>query len=233
MVTITATTLDFQQGLNVFRMHLKMTLAVLFIAATLGGTAAAMGQLPAFTRWTLVVAGVFFVYLLVPFSRDYADRPGARASARLRWWGAYALVLLCLTLGVVFTALGMALTLVAGFAIHAFEQAMQGSAATRSLMVVVTALFTAAVGGLFFIFRLRQRLIYGATEAVAGIAIAAHRMSIEPTPGLPTDTGFYFAVLTAGIYLVVRGLDNMHQAVKAGDSLMQRLKKLAFGRVAK
>jgi hypothetical protein len=215
-----------QRGVSVLNMHLKMTLAVLFLTGTMGGLASALGKLQAFTTWTLLIGGIFFIYLLVPFLRDYTGRAGAGASARLKWWAAYALVLLCITLGVTFTVFGMALTIGATAFMRVFELAMQGGAASRSVMVVGTALATAAVGTAFFIFRLRQRLVYGATEAVAGISIAAHRMSIEPTPGIPTDTGFYFAVLTAGIYLVVRGLDNMHQAVKAGDPLLQRLQKL-------
>jgi hypothetical protein len=215
------------KGSNVFWMHLKMTLAVLVLVGTLGGMAAALGGLAAFAKWALLIAGVFFLFLIVPFSRDYLGRAGVPASARLKWWSAYALLLLCVTLGVVFTTLGMSLAVAAGIFVHVYEETVQGSATTRSLMVIVTALFTAVVGGVFFFFRLRQRLIYGATEAVAGVTIAAHRMSVEPTLGLPTETSFYFAVLTAGIYLVVRGLDNMHQAVKAGDPLVERLRAFA------
>jgi hypothetical protein len=85
----------------------------------------------------------------------------------------------------------------------------------RSWLSVLAAALTLAVGALFFWFRLRQRFLYGATEAVAGAAVAAHRLSVEPGQGLPGDGGFYFAILTAGVYLVVRGIDNMHLALGA------------------
>jgi hypothetical protein len=95
---------------------------------------------------------------------------------------------------------------------------MQGGGATRMLMIAATGSVTALLGAAFFMFRLKQRLLYGLTEALAGIAVAAHRVSLERDAGLPTDTGFYFAVLTAGVYLVVRGLDNMHQGLKVENA---------------
>jgi hypothetical protein len=87
----------------------------------------------------------------------------------------------------------------------------------KSWLIAATALITVLLGAGFFVFRLRQRFLYGATEALAGAAVAAHRVSLEPGTALPSETGFYFAVLTAGVYLVVRGLDNMHQAVLNRD----------------
>ena len=90
------------------------------------------------------------------------------------------------------------------------------SVQTRAWLIALAALATLVVGSLFFWFRLRQRFLYGATEAMAGAAVAAHRLSVEPGQGLPGDGGFYIAILTAGVYLVVRGLDNMHQALAGG-----------------
>jgi hypothetical protein len=42
------------------------------------------------------------------------------------------------------------------------------------------------------------------------LAVAAHRTH-EAGVAAVTETGFYLAVLTAGVYLVVRGLDNVYQ----------------------
>jgi hypothetical protein len=86
----------------------------------------------------------------------------------------------------------------------------------RTWLTLLAAVVTLGVGALFFIFRLRQRFLYGATEALAGAAVAAHRLSVEPGQGVPNDGGFYFAVFTAGVYLVVRGIDNMHVALHSG-----------------
>jgi hypothetical protein len=107
------------------------------------------------------------------------------------------------------------------------------SVTTKAWMVVATVSLTAVTGAAFFIFRLRQRFIYGLTEATAGIVIAAHRMNQEPGVGLPSESGFYIALLTAGIYLVVRGLDNMHQAIRAGDPFVDRVRKISARRAGR
>jgi hypothetical protein len=122
------------------------------------------------------------------------------------------------------------LSVASGFA-FGFDAALHVLASYRSptgrgWMIVAVALLTAIVGGAFFVFRLKQRFVYGATETLAGMVIAGHRVSIEPGAGLPSETGFYLAVLTAGIYLVVRGLDNMHQAAAAGDPFFAWVKTL-------
>lgn len=71
-----------------------------------------------------------------------------------------------------------------------------------------------ALGCAFFWIRLKLRFTYGVIEATVGVALAVHRLSAEQQIGLPADTGFYFAMLTASVYLIVRGLDNMHQGWK-------------------
>lgn len=81
-----------------------------------------------------------------------------------------------------------------------------------------------AFGVMFFWIRLKLRFTYGLVEASMGVVFAVHRLSTEQQVGLPTDTGFYLAMLTAGIYLVVRGLDNMHHGWKeAKDPLAKVL----------
>lgn len=77
---------------------------------------------------------------------------------------------------------------------------------------VLVSLAVLMLGACFFWARLRLRFVYGATEAGLGISFAAHRYGAESSISLPSETGFYFAVMTAGVYLVVRGMDNMHQA---------------------
>ena len=84
----------------------------------------------------------------------------------------------------------------------------------RPTALAVGTLVVITAGLLFFWFRLRARFIYGASEALAGVAFAVHRLADEPVVFLPSDNSFYFAMLTAGVYLIVRGLDNMHQAWK-------------------
>jgi hypothetical protein len=72
--------------------------------------------------------------------------------------------------------------------------------------------FLALLGGaILFAFRLKYRAIYGLSEATVGVLIAAQRFA-EPTTN---EAGFSFFIvfLTAGIYLVVRGMDNIHQGI--------------------
>jgi len=67
-------------------------------------------------------------------------------------------------------------------------------------------------GGLFFI-RLRLRFLYGITEVVAGVVVALHKVSTEIADIGSVTAGWSLAFLTAAVYLVVRGLDNMHQGM--------------------
>jgi hypothetical protein len=76
---------------------------------------------------------------------------------------------------------------------------------------ILVGVATAFAGGLLFWVRSKWRVTYGVSEAFAGVAIASHRAYREPSLWTPSDFGFYAAVLTAGIYLVVRGLDNVNQ----------------------
>lgn len=69
---------------------------------------------------------------------------------------------------------------------------------------------TLVVGGVFFCMRLKWRATYGFTEVTAGIYFAFYRAFVEKG-NVPESLEFYFAVLAGGIYLVVRGLDNIHQ----------------------
>ncbi|OYQ38653.1 hypothetical protein CHU94_14470 [Rhodoferax sp. TH121] len=84
------------------------------------------------------------------------------------------------------------------------------------------------IGLVLFLFRVRYRATYGLTEVAAGISIATYKY-IEVSTGThsaaPTDPNLLIALLTAGVYLVVRGLDNMQQGLSAtpADRLLQPL----------
>jgi hypothetical protein len=80
-----------------------------------------------------------------------------------------------------------------------------------SILLTMTATVTS--GGLLFAFRLRARCIYGFSEALAGVTVVVHRVVTTDSKTAVYDVGFFLAILTAGIYLVVRGLDNIHQGL--------------------
>ena len=54
--------------------------------------------------------------------------------------------------------------------------------------------------------------MYGLSEVLVGVSVAVERTTATTASGAsPLDTSFYLAMLTASVYLVVRGLDNIHQ----------------------
>lgn len=84
-----------------------------------------------------------------------------------------------------------------------------GAMIVRKLDSAYQSAVAALLAGIvFFGIRLWFRFWYGAAEVVVGVVVAY--LSYEANVGKPT-TNIFFAVLTAGVYLVVRGLDNVHQ----------------------
>jgi hypothetical protein len=78
---------------------------------------------------------------------------------------------------------------------------------------LVTALITLGAGGLLFYIRSKWRLLYGLTEITVGVIVASYRV-IDADAQAYLHTEFYIAILTAGVYLVVRGMDNVQHATK-------------------
>ncbi|MBE7416711.1 MAG: hypothetical protein HS128_03005 [Ideonella sp.] len=71
------------------------------------------------------------------------------------------------------------------------------------------------VGVFAFWIRLRVRMFYGVTEVAAGLVVALWQVQ-NVEPGKPVlEFGPLLAMLTAGVYLVVRGLDNVYTAWNA------------------
>ncbi len=89
---------------------------------------------------------------------------------------------------------------------------IQAPSLSKNGTIITTLLITLALGFLLFYFRLRLRGVYGITEVLIGLAIAANRVAIENTREVPKSE-FYLAILTASVYLVVRGIDNIHQGL--------------------
>lgn len=76
---------------------------------------------------------------------------------------------------------------------------------------ILTVMGTLLVGGMLFLFRQSYRALYGLTEVLAGVSVALSR---EHSPDANFhESSFYLALLTAGVYLVVRGLDNIGQGI--------------------
>ena len=78
--------------------------------------------------------------------------------------------------------------------------------------IMATSAVTLISGTLLFYVRFKARTLYGLTEAIAGISIASFKF-LETGTNAFLQPNFYLVILTAGVYLVVRGLDNMHQGI--------------------
>lgn len=84
---------------------------------------------------------------------------------------------------------------------------------TDIFVIAPVSLIVVGAGGALFYIRLKFRFCYGATEVLAGVMVAASKVSGEIKSAADVTTGWTFTLFTAGIYLVVRGLDNMHQGL--------------------
>jgi hypothetical protein len=105
---------------------------------------------------------------------------------------------------------------------------------SRDQEFTVVALFILIAGSGLYLLRWGFRSLYGLTEVIVGVFVGTLKIfpSAAPVPseqapeiskmisGLTTDASV--AVLTAGIYLVVRGLDNMHQGIST-DLVVRKL----------
>ncbi|TPD71270.1 hypothetical protein [Flavobacterium microcysteis] len=80
---------------------------------------------------------------------------------------------------------------------------------SRNWSAFITVFSILILGLLLFYVRLKFRCVYGISEAAVGIFIAMHKVIfIEPSDLLTSE--FYIAILTASIFLVVRGFDNIY-----------------------
>lgn len=100
----------------------------------------------------------------------------------------------------------------------------------KPISLFLAGVATGVVGLALFLFRLRFRFVYGLSEVLVGVLVAVHRLTGESSQPGSTSAALYLAILTAGVYLVVRGLDNMHQGLTRApiDPLGRKL-ALSFG----
>ncbi|MBV9989066.1 MAG: hypothetical protein JO301_15410 [Chitinophagaceae bacterium] len=86
------------------------------------------------------------------------------------------------------------------------------SAIPKERAIFLSIITTLFLGVFLWYFRLKRRALYGLTETMIGLTVAALRASSEKEDNLNSPE-FYLALLTAAIYLVVRGFDNIHQGL--------------------
>jgi len=133
--------------------------------------------------------------------RKLRKEPGTFVTIAIIW----------LAMAIVGTGLWVIFELLPVSAYHAYLWILSPSLSTAEAALAAGTLTVILGGGLFW-FRLHLRSIYGLSEAIIGIVVATQRVTIESSTAAK-DPAFYLAMLTAGVYLVVRGLDNIHQGL--------------------
>ncbi|MDH4450784.1 MAG: hypothetical protein QE265_09360 [Rhodoferax sp.] len=100
---------------------------------------------------------------------------------------------------------------------------------TKLDSVYLVAISALLVGIALFFIRLHVRFWYGAVEVAVGVFVA---ISVYQSNAGKPATSLLLGVLTAGVYLIVRGLDNVHQGWATdklnkliGDRLNRQAKK--------
>lgn len=78
--------------------------------------------------------------------------------------------------------------------------------------VLLLAIFILSVGLILFYIRLNYKILYGITEISVGISIGVSKI-FDTFQNEVIRSEFYFALITASLFLVVRGLDNIYQGL--------------------
>lgn len=93
---------------------------------------------------------------------------------------------------------------------------------STNLRIVLPALLTITIGYFLFLFRCHYRVAYGLSEIIVGVlAGVLHTINLVEFD----KPELYLTVLSASIYLIVRGFDNMSIGMK-GKSDMLLLNKI-------
>jgi len=95
---------------------------------------------------------------------------------------------------------------------------------TSALAIGFTSVAALSIGIALFAVRVRHRFVYGLSEIIVGFCAAGYKIYSEGGYEIVQAGPVAFAVLTGAIYLIVRGLDNMHQGIDK-DPIGKRVSK--------
>ncbi|MDO9365228.1 MAG: hypothetical protein Q7T58_02640 [Methylotenera sp.] len=100
----------------------------------------------------------------------------------------------------------------------------------RGLFVAFIGVVVAGLGYALFLFRLHVRFFFGLTEAVTGLVVALRNIPENADPVL-WSSQIFIVILTAGIFLIVRGFDNMCTGLQAEtrDSFLKEIDESEYG----
>ena len=157
-----------------------------------------------FVKYCAYISAAFLIITLLIFIFNIINSRGKSQFD----WGLFSLMLILIPVSIVFGAVCYYSVFVLFKDIILW---VLSPTISKTSAVVLSVLITLTVGLTLFYIRLKIRAIYGFTEAMVGLLVSAQRVIHEPDQ--ITNFGFYFAILTAAIYLFVRGLDNIHQGL--------------------
>ncbi len=100
----------------------------------------------------------------------------------------------------------------------------------RGLFVAFIGVMVVGLGYALFLFRLHARFFFGLTEAITGLVIALRNIPENADPVL-WSSQIFIVILTAGIFLIVRGFDNMYTGLKSEslDALLKAFDESEYG----
>ena len=115
-------------------------------------------------------------------------------------------------------------------ALHDSYVWFQHQSPPRGFFLTVIGILVVLIGYNLFLFRLHARFIFGLTEAIAGLVIALRNVPADADPVL-WSSEIFLVILTAGIFLVVRGFDNMHTGVRSEprDAVLKAFHETEYG----
>lgn len=107
---------------------------------------------------------------------------------------------------------------------------LQHQSPPRALYVMLVGILVVVIGYALFLFRLHARFFFGLTEALVGMLIALRNVPANADPVF-WSSDIFVVMLTAGVFLIVRGFDNMHTGLKSepGDAILRAFDASEYG----
>lgn len=103
----------------------------------------------------------------------------------------------------------------------------------RFLYVTLVGFFLLCVGMSLFFFRLKARFFFGLSEALSGFCIGIWKIPASADP-ITWNLDVVFVMVTASIFLIVRGFDNMHAGLSSNpDAILKAFHESEYGRFLK
>lgn len=87
-------------------------------------------------------------------------------------------------------------------------------ASVKAINLSFGTILTIALSGLFYMARERTRFIFGVAEACVGLYLAVSKITEEVIDPASWALGLYITIVAAGIFLIVRGIDDMRTGLK-------------------